>query len=423
MKWNRIGLPLAILGLALSFPAAADKKVFVSSGGGIRAAIGTDLALALLHGQSRIKFDEYHALSGGSWGLAMSMFSQSPTWCEAIKQSLKAEKGKLDPRRLKQTSNVKFGPRSATNPFSKDIEWWNYWKANVISFTNAKTGALPTLPGRGNLFVHVAQLLKSNGEQNKGVNDCWFTNKVDDFRCLFDAANPKAGYSTAGATPVIYRTNSNLVTALTYSSAAWSTLQAKDGVKGAFRQKCPLLQLKPALSIELTDGGDFMNLPLMSVVNDFHLNPQNTQVLAFDFTEPDEGTQWGKPPMYDVRFALGQLKARSPFRNVQETVIDRCQAKLVYKKGAHTLTIHVLGFCGPATHPNGAHTLINTFRTIEFNAGVGAGKGIAKQWDKDELDQYTKAYGAFLADRLSPIAKAEFRYLPHFSAPGLCNPY
>jgi len=423
MNRIRVGLPLAILALLLSAPTLAQRKIFVASGGGIRAAIGTDIALDLLRGQARMSFDEYHALSGGSWGVAMSLFSKSPTWCDAIRQSLKEEKGTFDPRRAKQTSHEKFGPRSATNMFSNDIEWWNYWKRNVENFTNAKTGELATLPGRGNLFVHVAQLLKSGGQSNMSVNDCWFTNKVDDLVCLFDARTPKVGFSTAGTAPVAYRVSKDLTTALTYSSSAWSTLQAKQGVGGAFRQKTPPLTIAPGLAVEFTDGGDYMNLPLMSVINEFHRNPQNTTVLAFDYTEPDAGKPWGSPPMYNVQFTLNQLKARSPFVNVTQTVVDKCQAKLVYRKGTSTLTIHVLGFCGPANYVGGPNTLINKFRTIEVNAGVAAGKGVAKQWDKVELRQYTQSYGAFLTSRLGPIAKAEFKYMPAFPVPNICVPY
>ncbi len=429
MKSLCVCLSLAVC--ATLAPPASAKNVFIASGGGIRAAIGTNIGLDLLRGQAQIRFDEYHALSGGSWGLAMSLASSSNTWCAALTQSLKDEKGALDPRRLKQTSNVKFGPRSATNPIGDYSAWWTYWSRNVGAFTNAKDLLLPSLPGRGNINIHVAQLVKEGNGPNKAVNDCWFTNKIDDLKCLFPANRTNQSYTSAGVTPTEYRTNQKLLGALTYSSAAWSTLQAKDGVGGIFRAKTPPLSLKPAggkptpvLNIEVTDGGDYINLPLMSVINDFHINPQDTKVIALDYTEPDKGKTWGDPPPYDVNFTLAQLKARSPFLNAQITVVDKCQAKLVYKKGPRTLTIHILGFCGPATYQGGQHKLLDKFRTIEiFNTGVLAGKGIAKQWDKAELHFYTQNYGAFLSDRLSAIANAEFGYKPHFALPSLCSPY
>jgi len=385
------------------------------------------MALDMLRTQARIRFDEHHALSGGSWGLAMSMFSRSRNWCEALKQSLKAEKSKLDPRRLTQTSHKVFGPRSAQNPFANDIEWWKYWYRHVKNFTNGRASALFAMPGPAKIFVHVAQLLKEGGDKNQAVNDCWFTNQPNDLQCLFDPTKPKVAYASSGSTPVSYKTNTTLLNALTYSSAAWSTLQAKVGVKHMFRQKCPRFRAA-GLDIELTDGGDFMNLPLMSVVNEFHLRPQNTQVLAFDFTEPAAGPKYGNPPNYDVRYSIEQLTARSPFRGVHLTVIDKCQAKLVYRKGAHTLTIHILGFCGPARYSDGGgpETLIKKFRTLSGGlaaAGkIATGKGLAKQWNKAELHLYMTNYGAFLTERLPRISTAQL-HVPRLNAPILCNPY
>jgi len=256
-------------------------------------------------------------------------------------------------------------------------------------------------------YIHVAAVDANQYE----INDCWFTNKKSgqaNFGCLYnpfklleERTYPYVNaYKYENKLPTIY-----LVEALTYSSAAWSTSEAKNALPMDISwAPTPPLDLGVGNRLQLTDGGGYVNLPIIKALSEFEANPADLLIYGFDFSFPASGKE------YDLLSMLKALNERmreingiedyfdivdiNPTNQVE--IIEGCYYPFTRTKGTFTLTLRLFGLCGMTPKDaTPSRTFINAYPTIKA-LNYLAGNGAAKQWDEKEMVAFVAAYSHFL---------------------------
>jgi len=243
---------------------------------------------------------------------------------------------------------------------------------------------------------------------HREINDCWFTN-VDsvhgksNFGCLYDPLTPaRRSYPYVDAYKFeINLPNVYLIDALTYSSAAWSTSEAKKALPfDVAWSPAPPLDVGVGNFLQITDGGGYLNLPLVNLITNFEIKPSDTLIYGFDFTAPDEGDSYNilqvleglNDRMREIHgfedyFDLSAVTATSCFTTLTKTRKDNTETDRL-------LTLRIIGLCG-YKHNTVRPDFISGFPTT-VAAPVLTGKGAAKQWTKSEMTSFVAGYGAFL---------------------------
>jgi len=240
---------------------------------------------------------------------------------------------------------------------------------------------------------------------HKEINDCWFTNVNsvaggNNFGCLYDplSLSTRRGYPyVTGYQFEINIPNVYLIDALTYSSAAWSTSEAKKAL--AFElawEPAPPLDIGVGNFLQITDGGGYVNLPLVKILNTFELTPADTLVYGFDFTAPGEGDTYNILQVLEgLNDRMREIHGLEDYFDLSKVKPTDCYKTLTKKKNNFQLTLRIIGLCGYDTKKGVVADFIGGYPTT-VAAPVLTGKGAAKQWTKSEMKSFVAGYGAFL---------------------------
>jgi len=443
--------------LALVSQCAAVYKVAVFSGGGIRAAFATVIALDMLDGV--VDWDEIHALSGGAWGVALKNIGGQHAFnfmCPRFKYALRKSDGRGD----------LLGPAATLS----DLSNYHFWEDEVADFTLGDPTCPYATPVQGpywpsvypaecpnqqelrrtfttypsahlhatKVFFHTAVLKKwkkkiipgigPTTEAYKRTNDCWWTNQPnEEFGCLFNPIRPVSPsfphqHLSSTSRFSTRDEHTNALRALTITSAAHTTLQTPSLVR---EEPIPYYMAEDRVAgsilggtrrLMLTDGGDYLNIPIASTLQEYARCGKETTVYVFDNGAPTPII--GK--YYDMNSILNEgdrsLEALATVFNLVLTQgnyrytaqTGNCRKDLKYAPPAipdpsctagptGPLIVRIFGICGADAHGTVDNTLSVRFPTVQIPKGEGA----AFQWDEQEATDLSQNYARFLKAELT----------------------